>query len=338
VAFDALARQFAQDLERCGAIVISEHGDQKPARLRVTYGDRVTDCLLFLWNITPGGGKSDSRPKSERRIQVTAATKFPLEVGKRTIIGGWCDETGSWGFWDVLRHTRFSLNSPSFQVRVQTLECGFHDGVATQSRKTDPPEIVVSVSPAFLLWYVQDGAVLHNSGQDALEVQSLLKATPEEEREFLDNSTDEAQVIRRYRLTEMMRAVRDAKFRPAVLQAYSNRCALCPISLNLVDAAHIVPVKRPHSTDEVTNGLALCRLHHAAYDASLVGVKSDYTILINPAAVDRLKELKFLHGLDEFKALLRPKIYHPSELEVRPRADYLRLGMIERHWPQELVG
>ena len=338
MSFEVLVRQFSQDLERAGGLVLSEPLADKPARIRVVANDRVADCLLFLWNITPGGGGATVRPASERRIQVTSTRRFPLEVGKRTIIGGWCAETGSWGFWDVMRHTRFSQNSPSFQMRVQTLERGFHDGVSTQSRKTTPPEIAVSVSPSFLLWYVFDGTVLHNSGSDALEVPALIGADPETEREFLDASTDEAQANRRFRLVETMRAVRDAKFRPAVLQAYSHRCAVCPFSLNLVDAAHIIPVKRPHSTDEVTNGLALCRLHHAAYDCGLLGVKSDYSILLNPRAVEKLLALGFVHGLDEFRALLRQTLRHPAELEVRPRPDYLRAGMAERAWPPELIG
>ena len=180
--------------------------------------------------------------------------------------------------------------------------------------------------------------MLHNSGRDALEVASLIGADPETEREFLDASADESQVARRFRLVETMHAVRDAKFRPAVLQAYSHRCAVCPVSLNLVDAAHIIPVKRPHSTDEVTNGLAFCRLHYAAYDSGLLGVKSDYSVLLNPQAIERLQALGFTHGLDEFRSLLRPSLRHPAQQEVRPRPDYLRIGMAERAWPSELIG
>jgi putative restriction endonuclease len=338
VSFEALVGQFTADLERCGATVITEPVAEKPARLRVIAGERTTDCLLFLWNITPGGGRSEARPANERRIQVTSTRRFPLEVGRRTIIGGWSEETGAWGFWDVMRHTRFSRKSPSFQMHLETLERAAQDGVATQARKTTPREIVVAVAPSFLLWYVEDGAVLHNSGTDALAVEDLIDASPEDEREFVDTSADEDQAARRYRLVETMRAVRDARFRPAVLQAYRHQCAFCPIALNLVDAAHIIPVKRPHSTDDVTNGLALCRLHHAAYDSGLVGVRSDYSILLNPRAVDRLRELHFLRGLDEFKALLRDRIRHPSEIEVRPNSEYLRLGMLERNWPGDLVG
>ena len=336
MSFPLLVDRFVNDLERLGAAVTVASVTQKPARIRVVANDRVTDCLLFLWNITPGGGSSDSRPASERRVQVTAADRFTLEAGRRTIIGGWSEETGAWGFWDVMRHAQFSRKSPSLQMNVATLDRGFNDGVATQAKQRSP-EIVVSVSPAFLLWYVQDGAVLHNSGPDALEIPTLLEAEPESEQAFLNASVDEAQAHRRYRLVETMQAVRDARFRPAVLRAYSNQCAICPISLNLVDAAHIVPVSRPRSTDDVTNGIALCRLHHAAYDSGLLGVQSDHSILINPRMVERLEAIGFLHGLPEFRGLLRQKIRVPREPEVRPLAENLRLGMVERNWPADLI-
>jgi hypothetical protein len=69
VSFEVLVRQFTQDLERCGAVVLHEPLSDKPARIRVMANDRVTDCLLFIWNITPGGGDSTVRPANERRIQ-----------------------------------------------------------------------------------------------------------------------------------------------------------------------------------------------------------------------------------------------------------------------------
>lgn len=336
MSFPLLVARFTEDLERLGASVVGTAVNQKPARVRVVANDRVTDCLLFLWNVTHGGGAA-SRPRNERRVQLTATGPFTLEAGQRTIIGGWSDETGSWGFWDVMRHIQFSRKSPSLQINFGTLERGFYDGVATQA-KARSTEIVVSVSPALLLWYVQDGAVLHNSGPDALEVPGLINADPEIEQGFLDAAEDAAQASRRFTLVETMRAVRDARFRPAVLQAYSNQCAVCPISLNLVDAAHIIPVSRPHSTDEVTNGLALCRLHHAAYDSGLLGVKSDHSIIINPRVMERLRTIGFDAGLPEFRNLLRASIRVPRQAEVRPLSEYLRLGMVERNWPQELVG
>ncbi len=73
MAFPELADRFIADLERDGATVIVEGAiAAKPARMRVITTEKLTDCLVFLWNITPGGGPNVRKPY-ERRIQVTAA-------------------------------------------------------------------------------------------------------------------------------------------------------------------------------------------------------------------------------------------------------------------------
>ena len=134
-----------------------------------------------------------------------------------------------------------------------------------------------------------------------------------------------------------MRAYRDAKFRPAVLRAYGYKCAVCECALKLVDAAHIVSVSYPQSTDEVTNGLALCRLHHGAFDNALLGVQSDYKVITNSDAEGRLRELRLDMGLREFKSRLPESIALPISLEMRPVPENLRLGLRARRWPAGLI-
>ncbi|MBS0207922.1 MAG: HNH endonuclease [Planctomycetes bacterium] len=150
---------------------------------------------------------------------------------------------------------------------------------------------------------------------------------------FIDESQSEDQASRRYELVTTMRAYRDAKFKPAVLHAYRHKCAVCQCALKLVDAAHIVPVSYPQSTDEVTNGLALCRLHHGAYDNGLLGVQSNYRIITNPDCESRLAGLQLHMGLEEFKARLPQQIVIPSALEARPNPQKLILGLRARNWP-----
>lgn len=67
-------------------------------------------------------------------------------------------------------------------------------------------------------------------------------------------------------------------FRAQVLAAYENRCALCRLRhRELLDAAHI----RSDSLGGepvVTNGIAMCKIHHAAFDSLLMAVRPDYAI------------------------------------------------------------
>jgi putative restriction endonuclease len=233
---------------------------------------------------------------------------------------------------------RFSQRSPSLQVSFQTLERAFRDGVATQSRPTrEGSEMVVAVNPDSLLWYVQDGTSLHNDPEDAEAVEGLISAPLEEEQAFLDSGVTPAVVARRFDLVQTIRAFRASQFRPSVLRAYSYRCAVCGIALKLVDAAHIVPVAYPGSTDEVTNGLALCKLHHAAYDNGLLGVFPDYRIALHPEAEQRLRAARLDSGLEAFREALPSQIRLPGVADVRPLPRHLRLGLRARGWDESDV-
>jgi putative restriction endonuclease len=329
--------RFTATLERSGATVLVG-GTRKPARIRVVSGDRTTDCVVYLWTITPGGGPPGVRPAGERRIQITNAGPFTLTAGLRTIVGGWNPEEQVWAFWDARRHTRFSTRSPSFQTTEQTLQLAGHNGIAAHVRPANEGrEVTVAVHPDFLLWYVQDGQTLHDVDEDANEVSGLIEASPEEEAGVVAGASTPEQLARRVQLVEIMRAFRDARFRPLVLQAYGNRCAVCGTALKLVDAAHIVPVSDRRGTDDVTNGIALCRLHHGAYDTGLLGVQSNYRVVVNPDAASRLQAVRLDAGLEGFANALPNSIQVPSAIEVRPDPRNLRIGLEVRQFPRSLI-
>lgn len=340
IPFSKLVNDFVDQLERSSATVIRARETDKvrPARMRVITASGTTDCIVFLWTVTGGGGGPEVRPPNERRIQMTGVAGIPLEPGCRTLLGGWSDEFGVYGFWDPRRHSRSKSRSPSLQVTSETLDTASHVGIATYLRPSElGQEVVAAVTPSSLLWYVERGLELHNAEDDALSAADLADASPEEQRNFIDEAPTTNQQSRRYDLVETMRAYRDAKFRPAVLQAYAYQCTVCRCALKLVDAAHIIPVSFPESTDEVTNGLALCRQHHGAYDNGLLGIRSDYSIVTNDEAERRLEALRLHGGLAEFKKRLPAKITPPASIEARPTPDNLILGLQARRWPTALI-
>ena len=67
-------------------------------------------------------------------------------------------------------------------------------------------------------------------------------------------------------------------FRDAVLSAYGGRCAISHLpEPRLLDAAHIVmDADEQLGQPIVSNGLPLTEIHHAAFDAHLIGVGPDY--------------------------------------------------------------
>ena len=76
---------------------------------------------------------------------------------------------------------------------------------------------------------------------------------------------------------------RDPRFRVRVLDAYDARCVVCGQDLSVgdtpldIEAAHIMPV-RDDGPDKVQNGLALCSLHHRAFDRGIIGLCEDRQI------------------------------------------------------------
>lgn len=85
---------------------------------------------------------------------------------------------------------------------------------------------------------------------------------------------------RRYALREVKQRLHQASFREAVITAYNGRCAFSglPESL-LLDAAHIVPdADAKYGQPIVPNGLPLSKIHHAAFDAHLIGIDPDYRL------------------------------------------------------------
>jgi putative restriction endonuclease len=125
--------------------------------------------------------------------------------------------------------------------------------------------------------------------------------------------------------------LRDISFQSRVLTAYSFKCAICGIQLKLVDAAHIIPVHE-NGTDETSNGLALCTLHHRAYDKSLITVWDDYSVKTNESKINDLIMNHLNAGLENFRSNLKLIIHIPPALQDRPHKTYIRRSNKIRGW------
>src|SRR5205823_4563020 len=74
-----------------------------------------------------------------------------------------------------------------------------------------------------------------------------------------------------------------ASFREAVISAYKGRCALSGLPETLLlDAAHIVEDRDEELGQLVVpNGIPLSKIHHAAFDAHLIGIDPDYRLHVS---------------------------------------------------------
>lgn len=297
-----------------------------PIRVGAMRGEKSHALSAYMWSVTHGGAH---RAASEFRIQVHVP-RFVSEPGYQTLVLGWSENLKVFVGFDVEKHRGSLGRSSSIQVSLPTLEKAAVDGFAVQSGKGNQ-EIVAAFRPEFFMTYVQDIQAIHGwSG--APSALSVLKSAVNPATPVGDVDVDSLPAYRRTVAYTVTKRVRLANFREIVLRAYDHRCAMCDVQLELIDAAHIVPVSSDSSTDEINNGLALCSLHHRAYDSGLVTVHEDFEIAASTTRIRELQALNHDGGLDDFKGALRSKISVPPSAADRPRPDYLRLGKRLRGW------
>ena len=126
---------------------------------------------------------------------------------------------------------------------------------------------------------------------------------------------------RKYVTVEIQHRLHQGEFRERVLRAYRHQCALCRLRHEeLLDAAHIIPDSEPGGTPTVSNGLALCRLHHAAFDRFFVGIRDDYVIQVRPDVLREHDGPTLRHSI---QGLHGRRIILPRRRVDRPALDLL---------------
>ena len=293
--------------------------------------DERLKILVYIWNLTPGG-PSSIRPEGEFRIQLTGISP-PLEIrpSTQTLLLGWSEEQQVFAAFNPYHHQQFSTQSPSIQVRLDTLEEAAQNGFGFQLREArQGQEVVVAFSPEMFMEYVLKQYSLHRfltyPEVEVLQDAAHGKEISQERLRYVPGERSEV-------VTTITRKSRDRNFRLRVLHAYRHRCVICHIQLELVQAAHIIPVGIPESTDETANGLALCVLHHQAYDRSLLAVAEDYRVQVNDEKLKQLRLSGLANGEEALRSYASDVIYLPKQEGDRPKPHYLSRGMAIRGWP-----
>lgn len=127
--------------------------------------------------------------------------------------------------------------------------------------------------------------------------------------------------VRRYATREAVFRLHQHRFRSAVLRAYSTRCAVCRLrEARLLQAAHIIDDRDPRGVATIVNGIALCAIHHLAYDRNLLGIDPRGVVHITRRLLNERDGPMLRSGLQSFhgETILQPR--RPDE-----RPDPLRL-------------
>ncbi len=140
------------------------------------------------------------------------------------------------------------------------------------------------VFPVYLLWEERE--------------QRQFVLDPDVARGLVVQETPVTEHLRRYIRRETMQRLHQPVFRATVLRAYDTRCAVCALRhRQLLDAAHIVPDRAEAGIAVVRNGLALCKIHHAAYDCHVLGIRPDLVVEIRADLLEEVDGPMLEHGL-----------------------------------------
>src|SRR3954469_12170661 len=128
--------------------------------------------------------------------------------------------------------------------------------------------------------------------------------------------------MRAYATREARIRLHQQRFKLDVMRAYRHRCAICALrERSLVQAAHIVPDVDPQGIAAVINGLALCAIHHLAFDRNVLGIDPDGVVHIARRLLDETDGPMLRTGLQGFHGAAIALPWRPEE-----RPDPVRLA------------
>ena len=126
---------------------------------------------------------------------------------------------------------------------------------------------------------------------------------------------------RRYVTASVRLRLHQVAFSQHVISAYREQCTVCRLGhRELLDAAHILPDGHPQGLPIVPNGLALCKLHHAAFDGQILGIRPDLKIEIRQDVLTEEDGPMLKHGLQGFQGVT---ITVPRRAALQPNRDFL---------------
>jgi putative restriction endonuclease len=129
------------------------------------------------------------------------------------------------------------------------------------------------------------------------------------------------EIVKRYNERIVKARYHQPLFRARVIHAYEERCAVCRLPFTeLLEAAHIRPDSQGGST-KISNGMSLCKIHHGAYDADIIGISPDYTIHVRDSVLATFDGPTLQHSIKEMDGEALRQI--PKETTSKPDRELL---------------
>ena len=171
------------------------------------------------------------------------------------------------------------------------------------------PGKYLAVWPVFVVGDMPEQLAFKVAADDSAFLKQAITVSPQ-----IADSTAEPR--RAYITATVRQRLHQRSFRERVLQAYREQCACCRLRhLELLDAAHIIADSDPYGMPTVRNGIALCKLHHAAFDSNILGIRPDYIIEVRADILDEQDGPILTHGLQQ---LNNKRIFIPPQKHLTP--------------------
>ena len=134
-------------------------------------------------------------------------------------------------------------------------------------------------------------------------------------------SEDLAAPRRKYITSVVKVRLHQRLFRERVLAAYRQQCALCPLKhASLLEAAHIIPDADQDGEPMTSNGLSMCKIHHAAFDQNIIGIRPDYHVEVRDDILAEVDGPMLKYGIQSMHGT---RIILPRAPKDRPDEDGL---------------
>jgi putative restriction endonuclease len=132
-----------------------------------------------------------------------------------------------------------------------------------------------------------------------------------------------ADPVKAYATRQVLQRLHQQRFRHIVIKAYATQCAVCRLRhYPLLEAAHIIGDREKAGRPELPNGLALCKIHHGAYDANILGISPRYNVEIREDILEEHDGPMLQYGLQAMHGRL---LHLPRAIADRPKPEYLAI-------------
>jgi putative restriction endonuclease len=158
------------------------------------------------------------------------------------------------------------------------------------------------------------------AAEEAGQTQFVVSFDEDSMRVRQDLGLEDPALVRSYAERVVKQRLHRPMFRQRVLLAYKNQCSICRLRhTRLLDAAHVLSDSEG-GEPVVTNGIAMCKIHHAAYDVDIFGIDTTYRVSVRHDILEEVDGATLRYTLQEING---SRIDLPSRRSARPNQELL---------------